>query len=228
MGSRMGVLTEEHPKCMTDLTTNDTIISHQLKIIEKYGIKDVVITTGYYDEILVDYCMSLGLNLNYEFIKNPLYAETNYIYSIYCAKDVLYDDIILLHGDLVFEESVFADVINSKESIMTVSSTLPLPEKDFKAVVEDNRILKVGIEFFDNALAAQPLYKLNKADWILCLENISNFCQNNIRKCYAENAFNTISDKCNVYMLDFKDRLCAEVDTQDDLERVVSIVAKLI
>lgn len=70
-----------------------------------------------------------------------------------------------MHGDLVFENTVLDDVMESQESCMTVSSTLPLPEKDFKAVIHKNRIEKVGIEFFEDALAAQPLYKLNKEDW---------------------------------------------------------------
>lgn len=52
-----------------------------------------------------------------------------------------------MHGDLVFENTVLDDVMESQESCMTVSSTLPLPEKDFKAVIHKNRIEKVGIEF---------------------------------------------------------------------------------
>ena len=33
LGTRMGVLTSEHPKCMTEISTNETILSHQLKQI---------------------------------------------------------------------------------------------------------------------------------------------------------------------------------------------------
>ena len=224
MGSRMGVLTSEHPKCMTDLTNNETILSRQLNIIKEAGLKDVVITTGYYDEVLVEYCNSLGLDLNYTFVKNPVYSETNYIYSIYCAKEALQDDIIMMHGDLVFEQSVFDEVMNSERSCMTVSTTLPLPEKDFKAVVNKDRVMAVGVEFFENALAAQPLYLLKRDDWKLWLDEISAFCESDNRKCYAENAFNKISEDCKIYTLDFKDRLCAEVDTPEDLANVVKIL----
>lgn len=227
MGSRMGVLTKEHPKCMTDISKTETILSRQLGIIQKFGIKDIVITTGYYDKVLVEYCDSLGLNLNYTFVKNPIYSETNYIYSIYCARKELNDDIIMMHGDLVFEESVFAEVLNSCRSCMTVSTTLPLPAKDFKAVINGDRIKKVGIDFFESAVAAQPLYNLLKNDWKTWLDEIIVFCENDNRKCYAENAFNKVSNICEIYTLDFKDRLCAEVDTPDDLEIVASRVARL-
>ena len=57
------------------------------------------------------------------------------------------DDILLMHGNLVYENTVFDDVLKSKHSCMTISSTLPLPEKDFKAVLSEGRICKIGIEF---------------------------------------------------------------------------------
>ena len=59
---------------------------------------------------------------------------------------------------------MFENMLKINDSCIAVSSTIPLPEKDFKAVIDGNEIEKVGIEFFDNAVAAQPLYKLNKKD----------------------------------------------------------------
>lgn len=221
LGHRMGVLTSDHPKCMTEVSYKNTILSHQLRLLVSYGVTEVVMTTGYYNKVLVDYCEFLHLPIKFTFVNNPVYDKTNYIYSIYCAKESLKDyDIILMHGDLVFEPLVLEGVINSELSCMTVSSTLPLPEKDFKAVIKGDKIEKVGIEFFDNAMTAQPLYKIKKEDWLVWLENIEKFCDSDNRKCYAENAFNEVSDKCNIYPLDVKDMLCAEIDTPEDLEVV--------
>ena len=217
MGRRMGALTEEHPKCMTELTAIDSILSRQLKLVAKAGIKNVIMTTGYFDDVLIDYCKALNLPLEFVFVKNPIYDKTNYIYSIYCAREMLGDDdIVMMHGDLVFDEKVFIKVIQNKDSCMAVSSTLPLPEKDFKAVINAGRIEKVGIEFFENAVSAQPLYKLNKEDWNVWLREIERFCENENRKCYAENAFNNVSDKCKIFTLDIKDDLCCEIDTPED------------
>ena len=136
LGSRMGVLTPEHPKCMTQISHSDTILSRQLRLIAQAGITEVIMTTGYYDSILEEYCESLDLPLQYTFVKNPVYDKTNYIYSIYCAREYLDDDILLMHGDLVYENTVFDDVLKSKDSCMTISSTLPLSEKDCKAVCQ--------------------------------------------------------------------------------------------
>lgn len=227
MGSRMGVLTSEHPKCMTEISSRETILSRQLRQLADEGVDEVVMTTGLFDSVLIEYCRSLNLPIHFVFVKNPEYKETNYIYSIYCAREYLDDDIILMHGDLVFENSVLESVVNSDASCMTVSSTLALPEKDFKAVVRDGRVVKVGIEFFNEAVAAQPLYKLMKDDWKKWLDKITEYCEAGNTKVYAENALNELDGQCNITAFDVKDRLCAEIDNPEDLAVVSAKVREL-
>jgi phosphoenolpyruvate phosphomutase len=230
IGKRMGDLTSELPKCMTQITDTDTIISRQLKQLYQYGIRDVIITTGPFDTVLSDYCESLNIPINYTFINNPKYISTNYIYSIFLSRDYLQDDIILMHGDLVFEDIVLLDLIDSKSSCMVISSSADLPEKDFKAVLLDGKVLKIGVEFFENAVAAQPIYKLLYNDWNVWLNNISKFCDIGQVNCYAENAFNEVSNQCNLRSLDVNNTLCNEIDTPNDLSfikmRLKDIVAK--
>ena len=220
LGSRMGDITSTHPKCMTEINNDETIISRQLTLLNKCGVNDIVMTTGYFDDVLKNYCDNLELDININYINNPKYRETNYIYSIYCARDYLHDDIIMMHGDLVFTLKILEDIIRENKSLMTVSSTLPLPEKDFKAVIIDNQIIKVGINFFDNAMAAQPLYLIKKNDWEVWLDKIIEYCENNNVKCYAENAFNDVSSKCLIYPFDIKNELCNEIDNPTDLIEV--------
>lgn len=216
-GSRMGAMTAGQPKCMTPLAGGETILSRQLTQLCAFGITEVVITTGKFDEEIRTYCCGLDLPLQYTFVKNVRYAQTNYIYSIYCARDVLSDDILLLHGDLVFEDSVLCDLLAGETSAMAVSTTVPLPEKDFKAVVTEGHIRAVGISFFEHAVAAQPIYLLKQQDWTVWLDEIVRFCERGEDSCYAEHALNEVSADMQLMPLDVKDRLCAEVDTPEDL-----------
>ncbi len=235
-GSRMGNETDSHPKCMTKLNEDETILSRQLRQLKDFGITEVIMTTGYQEEMLRSYCEELKLPLKFRFVANPLYQETNYIYSIYCARQYLDDDILLLHGDLVMDDVVLGEVILSSDSCMTVSSKAALPQKDFKAVLSDpsaqgeQRITAVGVEFFDSAVAAQPCYKLLKDDWSRWLDQIVRFCESGEeekRKCYAENALNTISDQVKIVPLDVKDLLCREVDTLEDLDQVGKLLTEM-
>ena len=220
LGSRMGVLTSEHPKCMTEISSRETILSRQLKMIADAGIEEVVITTGYYDEVLVTYCQELELPLHITYVKNPEFEKTNYIYSIYCAREYLDDDIVLMHGDLVFENEVFDMLMASRESCMTVSSTLPLPQKDFKARVVDGMVFQVGVDIFNEAMEAQALYKLKRDDWKTWLDRIVRFCEDGNTGVYAENALNELEGAARIHALDVKDLLCAEIDNAEDLATV--------
>lgn len=177
VGSRMGALTSEQPKCMTEIKPGETILSRQLKQLIDFGITEAVITTGYCESVLMNYCAGLDLPISIKFVHNPQFRTTNYIYSIYLARESLDDDILLMHGDLVFENEALSKILDSDSSVMAVSSTVPLPEKDFKAVIDDTgKILKVGVEFFSSAITAQPLYKLDKHDWNLWLSKINEYC----------------------------------------------------
>lgn len=228
IGSRMGKFTEHAPKCMTEIFRADgekdeTILSRQIRLLELAGIEDIIITTGYMAEELIKYCNGLDYSGKITFVNNPIYKETNYIYSVFLARDYIQDDIILLHGDLVFDFAALSKIAFSEKSCMAVDSGMELPEKDFKAVIsdtEEKNIMSVGVDFFENAIAAQPIYKLNKDDWMVWLDKIGHFCENGNTSCYAENAFNELKGACKLYALDVKGTLCSEIDTPEDLDRV--------
>ena len=77
IGKRMETLTINKPKCMIKISTNETIISRQLRQINEAGLKEVIITTGPFHNILVNYCDTLNLPLKITYVNNPLNAETN-------------------------------------------------------------------------------------------------------------------------------------------------------
>ena len=220
LGSRLGTLTSQHPKCMTKISDNETILSRQLKILVDAGIDEVIMTTGYQAQTLINYCQGLDLPIHFTFVNNPLYEKTNYIYSIYCAKDYVNDDIILMHGDLVFENEVFENILNSSVSCMIVSSTLPLPKKDFKAKIINSKVIAVGVDITENAMEAQALYYLRQDDWKIWLNKIIEYCQKDICNVYAENALNELEGAVNIFPLDIRNSFCTEIDNQDDLEMV--------
>ena len=238
-GSRMGDLTAEQPKCMSELGPKETILSRQLELLALAGVKEVILTTGYKDEVLRDYCKKLKLKkMKLEFVKNERYEETNYIYSIYCARELLSnlkEDLLLVHGDLVFEARVLAELLSTPGSAMAVSSALSLPEKDFKAVIaggtRDSHITAVGVEFFEDAMAAQPLYKLTAADWQQWLDRIVAYCESGDpakQTCYAEKALNEVlSEGLVLHPTNYRSMLCAEIDNADELRWLGARVKEL-
>jgi len=218
-GSRLGKLTNKTNKCLVEIADNRTILDEQLTRLINCGITDIIITTGKFSDDLEKYILARYTDVNFTFVNNPMYDKTNYIYSMFLAKDLLKNqDILLMHGDLLFETSVLEDALLSTHSVMVTDKTKPLPPKDFKAVITGEKITRIGVNEFENACYAQPLYKLAAKDWDIWLDEICNFCHAGKTDVYAENAFNDVSHKMNLYPLDINERLCFEVDTIEDLE----------
>lgn len=226
-GTRMGDLTKDKPKCLVGLEDGTTILSRQLSILEKCGISDVVITTGRYDKEIQDAC-SYHTELTFTFVKNELYDSTNYIYSIYKAREHLDDDIILLHGDLVFEEYVILRLINSEKSCVVVNTFQADPEKDFKAIVKDNRVLEIGVRLTGNSVSSQPAYKLTESDMRAWTENIVRYSNVGKKGHYAEDALNEILDSVEMIPVDLQNIVCMEIDNPDDLSIANDMLANIV
>ena len=222
MGSRMGDETKNKPKCMSSLSENETIVSRQLRMLHEEGVRDVIMTTGAFADALKCYIDSLKDIPSVKFVYNSEYQSTNYIYSMFLAKEYLMDDdIILMHGDLVFEQSVLHDLIQQSKTCVVTDQGVTLPQKDFKAKLCEHLVTQIGVDVFDCAVASQPLYWIKREFFNLWIERIQEYCLLGKTDVYAEYALNDVL-KENRFMsvYDIGGRICQEVDTMEDLRNV--------
>lgn len=221
-GTRMGAETKEHPKCMCRLDEQDTIISWQVKLLRRAGVKEAVVTTGPFEDMLREHLESLDSGITFHYVPNPDYMNTNYIVSMDNARALLEaDDVISLHGDLVLAPEVMDMLAAAPVSSVAVDASLPLPEKDFKARITGGRVSAIGVNVFgEECVASQPAYRFLRKDFCRWMEEIRRFVERGERTCYAENAFNAAWEEIPLYPLDVGGRLCAEIDNHEDQARV--------
>lgn len=219
MGSRLKELTKNVTKSMVKINDNESIFSKAMNVLLNYDIDEFIITTGYLNDVLEDYAKETFPDVNFTFVHNPVYDSTNYIKSIDYIRDDISDDLFLLHGDLIFDREVVDMLCDCEESCMIVDSQSEIPEKDFKAKIEGDYVKKVSVNYFgDDALACQPLYKLNNKDWCCWKENIRKFCENDNTNVYAEESLNELLDnQIKIKGIDIKGYYCSEIDTKEDL-----------
>lgn len=217
LGSRMGDETQEHPKCMCRISETETILSWQVKLLERSGVTDAVVTTGHLADMLTAYIGELDTPIHFHFVHNPRYRETNYIYSMYLARELLKGDVLSLHGDLVLHPQVMERLLPAPVSSVAVDASLPLPEKDFKVQLVDGRVRAIGVDRFGGDCAAcQPAYKWLAKDFQRWMDEIVRFIEAGEDRCYAENAFNAAWEEIPLYPLDIEGLLCSEIDNQED------------
>jgi len=109
-GNRMGDFTRTNHKSMAVLSNGETIFGRQLRLLMSVGITDIVVTTGPHVEQLRSVATEFPA-LTVTFVPNNAYDRTNYIYSMHLARELLDDDLLMLHGDLVFNRRVLGELI---------------------------------------------------------------------------------------------------------------------
>src|SRR5690554_2877730 len=113
LGRRLGHLTQDNTKCMIKVN-GVPLIDRMLAQIDQRKFKRVVIVIGYEGQKLVDHIGTLNIKTPIIYVTNPVYDQTNNIYSLYLAKDYLKeDDTILFESDLIFEDAVLDKIIEN-------------------------------------------------------------------------------------------------------------------
>lgn len=219
-GRRLRPLTDCVPQSLIKIGYK-TLVDYQLEGLMKHGIEKIIVTTGPFKEKFEEYVRS-NYRIKVWFVNNPRYETTNYIYSLWLTKGLIDSDVLLLHGDLVFDEVLIGELIEAKGNHVLVNREIKPPDKDFKALIKDNRIVEIGVELSGpNTYFCAPMYKFSRSDFLRWLNEIENFIKKGKTNCYAEDALNEISDEIALYPL-YSEKFCMEIDTVDDLEKAKS------
>ena len=218
VGNRMGDFTRDNHKSMAVLSNGETIFGRQLRLLAAAGITEVVVTTGPHVEQLRGVAAQFP-SLDVTFVPNDVYDTTNYIYSMHLARELLDDDVLMLHGDLVFDRGALAGILaDPRPNLGAVNADLPQPEKDFKARVDGDLITEVSVKIHDaDCIAFQPMYKLSRAAITAWLDRVNDFVEAGNTGVYAENALNEIARDIDIRAWSYANHFVTEIDTLDDL-----------
>jgi choline kinase len=141
-GSRLHPLTEDRPKCLIELS-GKSLLEWQLDALEANGVADVVIVTGFRDD-LVDQVAASRTAVRTLF--NPFYHVADNLGSVWLARAEFDRDVLLLNGDTLVAPTLVARVLQSVRSPITVT----VDEKDdydaddMKVLREGDRLLRIG------------------------------------------------------------------------------------
>lgn len=199
------------------------LLGHQVDHLIGCDIRNIIMTTGPFENKIRKYMRKEYPDLNVAYVKNPKYRTTNYIYSMWLTKKLIDDDIILFHGDLFFERELLKKLIEEKyANCVLVNRKIKPPKKDFKAVIENDIVIKIGVDLSGkNAFFSAPMYKFSKSKFLHWLSKIGEYVQESgDLRIYAECILSGISDKVVLHPVYFTKQICLEIDTEKDLQLV--------
>ncbi len=112
LGSRLKPLTDEVPKCLTEVNGR-SILERTLDALVQNGFKKVVIVVGYLGKVIVQKIGTRFGPLEIEYIWNEVYDETNSMYSAWLARTYLQEGALLIEGDTLYEQNILRRVLQT-------------------------------------------------------------------------------------------------------------------
>lgn len=137
-GNRLGELTEEIPKCLLPFGKN-TILNRQIDILRKsaINIENIYVVAGFMSE-------KVKKSVKCNVIINDEYATTDNSYSLWLALNIIDDDVLIVDGDLVFDEKIFERILKSDFNAVLVKKEETIKESTGVSVRDDGRISEIG------------------------------------------------------------------------------------
>lgn len=145
-GTRLRPYTLDRPKCLVEID-GSSLLDRQLAVLRSGGIDEIVLIGGYRAEMLQDKATRLHLN--------PRYAETNMVWTLFCAEKELEGEVIVSYGDIVYSGEILDRLLTSRadiavavdsewESYWRARSDDPLADAETLRLAEDGSILEIG------------------------------------------------------------------------------------
>jgi len=219
IGSRLRPLTDTKPKTLVSVRAKP-ILGHTLEALTTNGITDIVIIVGYFSDKVRRFCRNTYPNVNFTFIENKEYLNTNNLYSLCLAREHINEDVFILNGDLVFDHSIIKDMKDATTSVVAIEVGRYL-EESMKVRVESDRIVGIskGISPADAYGTSIDVYKFVKSDIDSLVAGLEKTLKNGGERAWTEVAFDNLfaSGALEARVCDIGKKQWMEIDTTDDL-----------
>src|SRR5258706_9434308 len=146
-GTRIRAAHGDCPKCLIQLNRSEwTILDQQIDSLVSCGVQDIGIVVGYEKDQIIQHLVTnyQGSLSRFRIIENPVFAETNNIYSLWLAREWLRgDSFVCLNADVAFDRRILPPAANSLAPINMIVDPA-WRDETMKVVVAGTRVTRMS------------------------------------------------------------------------------------
>lgn len=224
IGSRLGDLTKDRPKCLLPIEDDLPLIDYQIMRLSRVGIneKDIFVIAGYKIDALRKHLSRRDVNLIY----NPRFREWNNIYSFYLINEIPAlnekGDFVLLNSDLFFHGDILDYLLaHPKENCVVVDTGCKdLGGEKMKVSIEEDRVVRFGKDIPPDRAKGEyiGMAKFKMSSIAPFFEVMESLIREGKVDIWYEIAFNYALDRVYVGYVSSGDRPWVEIDTEEDYQ----------
>ena len=138
VGKRLQALNINKPKCLIKVGS-ETLIRRSVNLLVNKGISDITVIVGFMAHLIRN-----ELNNDVTYFENPDFHSTNSIKSLWYAKDLLEDNVLLLNGDLYYEHVILDYAINQTNPVVMLADSTRIDNADYRFSFSGDQINQFG------------------------------------------------------------------------------------
>ena len=138
VGTRLQTLNINKPKCLITVG-RETLIRRSVNLLVNKGICDITVIVGFMAHLIRN-----ELNNDVAYFENPDFHSTNSIKSLWYAKDLLEDNVLLLNGDLYYEHVILDYAINQTNPVVMLADSTRIDNADYRFSFSGDQIIQFG------------------------------------------------------------------------------------
>lgn len=226
---RLRAVVSDIPKSLVHIGPK-AILDYQLDAIRAVGVIDVTVVVGYMAQTLMEHCTSEYPDLRFHFVYNPIFGQTNTVYSLWLARHAMTEDFLYFNADVVTHPLVVERLVRSTHPTCLAVNKARTAEEEVKVILrDDSSVARIGKTLNPAEAAGEfiGIAKFAKQYAPAFAEALDAVVGEGNVNAFFELAVDRTLDQEQLYALDISDLPTIEVDTPDDLERAQALASRL-
>ena len=208
------------PKCLLEVG-GKPIINYQLEALRELGINDITMIIGYHREMLVESVEKNFPEINFKFIVNHHYFETNTAYSVYVGREALSDQHLLMNADVVYPKELLSKLYHSSFENVLAVDIKSCGREEVKVIDGGkNKISAIGKDLIEDQCLGEfiGVAKFSSVFMNEFVNALGQLIEAGGKNDYFEAGIEQILEKQLVHYVDVSEYPCLEIDFIEDLE----------
>ena len=232
-GLRLKPLTDHAPKCLTEINKTPILIQALQNLIVS-GIKECTIVTGHFSESISNDIGNTFKGLLIRYIYNRYFAETNDMYSLWLAREVLQKGCVLLEGDIFFRAETLKKTLSEIGGDSCYIGGRYNGKKDEILISTDSNKLIQSIRVLRGISGEKGKDKYMSSGMLVIQESLGKYFSKWLTEFVEKKRVDVLFDDvlstnikaAELYISEIQHNEWVEIDTRNDVKRAEIIFRK--
>lgn len=217
-GSRLEPVSGETVKCLVELG-GVSLIKRVLGYLRTAGIREIAVVVGFQPDRIRQAC---GPDI--EYIENPLFAETNSLYSLWLARSFFGDGFVVMNSDVFFHPQLLSDLLTARHDdaiLLSWRNETQYGDEEMKVKVRGGQLVDIS-KVMDPAEADGEnvgIVKFGAAGAAVLAKELDKLIADGAKRSWAPRAFLEFTRTRPLHAVSTRGFPWIEIDFPDDLRR---------